>query len=360
MNWDTVWQNFLNWLPDAGIALGKFLLVIILGIIFERVATYLFRKVLYKTKMDTAVISFILSITKVAIKVGIAILALGALNLNVTALTASLGMFGVALSVALKDTLSSIANGLNIIVNKPFKNGDYVDVGNYSGTVSGIKMMSTEIITPDNKSIIIPNNMVNTSAVINYSSQENRRLDIEMEVAYGTDVELVKDAMYETVKANNKVNSDPAVRILLDSYGSSSIVFKARFWVKTEDYWDVYWDVKENMVKAFNKYGIQIPFNQMDVHIDNIVKDETSYPKPKKRPLVTAEKKEEKEDNGDKPKIKKIDKILNERFTKNLRKEETKRQKALNKKIPAKITKDDVEDKLLNLDDVEREIEKEA
>lgn len=327
---NAVGQQIMEWLPGAGIMLGKFLLVVVVGYIVEKIVMYLLRKVLYKTKMDIAVISFVLSLTRIALKVAVVILALGALNLDVTALTASLGMFGVALSVALKDTLSSIANGLNIIVNKPFKNGDFVEIGSYSGTVVGIKIMSTELITPDNKTVVIPNNMVNTSALVNYSTQENRRIDIDMEVAYGTDVELVKDAMYEVVDANKKVKPYPGIQILLDSYGSSAIKFKARFWVNTEDYWDVYWSVKEEMVKGFNKYGIQIPFSQLDVHLNPVVEENTDGTRPPQRPLEPPMPPvvEEAEKISH---LKKLDSILNDKFSKKVEKEEAKREKKLAK-----------------------------
>ncbi len=330
MDWNAFGQKIVEWLPKAGVMLGKFLLVIVVGYLVEKIVMYLLRKVLYKTKMDIAVISFVLSLTKIILKAAVIILALGVLNLDVTALTASLGMFGVALSVALKDTLSSIANGLNIIVNKPFKNGDFVEIGSYSGTVVGIKIMSTELVTPDNKTVVIPNNMVNTSAVVNYSTQDTRRIDIEMEVAYGTDVELVKDAMYEVVDSNKKVRPYPGIQVLLDSYGTSSIRFKARFWVNTEDYWNVYWSVKEEMVKSFRKYGIQIPFNQLDVHVNRVKEERTDDVRPPQRPTEppTPPPAEEHEKT---PHMKKLDSILNERFAKKVEKEGAKRDKKLAK-----------------------------
>lgn len=330
MNWEEVWQNFVNWLPNAGIALGKFLLVVVVGIIVEKVAVYLLRKILYKTKIDTAIISFVLSLTKVLLKVVIVILALGALNLDVTALAASLGVIGVALSVAMKDTLSSVASGINIIVNKPFKSGDFVEIGSYSGTIVGIKMMSTEIITGDNKTIIIPNNMVNTSAVVNYSTMDKRRVEINMEVAYGSEIELVKDAMYEAVKAYDKVLPYPDIMIVVSNYGASSIEFKTRFWVQNADYWDAFWTVQENMVKVFNKYGIEIPFNQLDVHLNTVTEKAVTeeLPKPAPRPTEPTPAPPEEETDPVKIKIKKIDEMIDARFSKNLKKEEIKREKA--------------------------------
>ena len=314
MNWEQIGQEFMEKLPLIGIALGKFLLVVILGVIIEKILMALLKKVLYKTKMDAAVISFVLSLSKIALKIAIIILALGALNLDVTALTASLGMFGVALSVALKDTLSSIASGLNIIVNKPFKNGDFVEIGSYSGVIQGIKIMSTELVTGDNKVIVIPNSVVNNSAVVNYSTQDIRRIDMSMGVAYGTDVDTVKNAMYEVVATNDLVLKDKGIMVVLERYDASSISFKARFWVKNSDYWTVYWAVQEGFVRSFNKYGIEIPFDQVDVHINNLVEDDKEYPKPPAIPEEEPKKEEPVVEEPANP-LNKIDSFFNEKFS---------------------------------------------
>ncbi len=313
MNWEQVGQEFMEKLPQIGIAIGKFLLVVILGVIVEKILMALLKKVLYKTKMDVAVISFVLSLSKIALKIAIIILALGALNLDVTALTASLGMFGVALSVALKDTLSSIASGLNIIVNKPFKNGDFVEIGSYSGVIQGIKIMSTELLTGDNKVIVIPNSVVNTSAIVNYSTQDIRRIDMSMGVAYGTDVDTVKNAMYEVVATNDLVLNDKGIMVVLDKYDASSISFKARFWVKNADYWTAYWSVQEGFVRSFTKYGIEIPFDQLDVHLNNLVADDKEYPKPPAIPKEEPKKEEPVEEEPVNP-LNKFDTFFNEKF----------------------------------------------
>ena len=332
MNWEEVWQKFVESLPGVGIAIGKFLLVVVIGIIVEKILMALLRKVLFKTKMDTAVISFVLSITKVVLKVAIVILALGALNLDVTALTASLGMFGVALSVALKDTLSSVANGINIIVNKPFKNGDFVEIGSYSGVIKGIKIMSTELVTGDNKVVVIPNNMVNTSAIVNYSTQDIRRIDMSMDTAYGSDVETVKNAMYEVLATNDLVLKDKDIMVVLENYGSSAISYKARFWVKNADYWKAFWQIKEDFVHSFNKYGIEIPFDQLDVHINNVDTANTEKierPVPPKQDSFVFEIPEKPVEEP--VPLTKLDTFINEKFAKKIKADEAKRNKAKQK-----------------------------
>ena len=339
MNWEQIGQEFMEKLPLIGIAIGKFLLVVVVGVILEKILMALLRKVLYKTKMDAAVISFVLSLSKIALKIAIIILALGALNLDVTALTASLGMFGVALSVALKDTLSSVASGLNIIVNKPFKNGDFVEIGSYSGVIQGIKMMSTELLTGDNKVIVIPNSVVNNSAVVNYSTQDIRRIDMSMGVAYGTDVDTVKNAMYEVVATNDLVLKDKGIMVVLERYDASSISFKARFWVKNSNYWSAYWAIQEGFVRSFTKYGIEIPFDQVDVHLNNIVAEDKDYPKPPTIPEPEPVKEEPKEEPVENT-LNKIDSFFTEKLKphKSLKSKAKKTTDKADKKVEEKKT----------------------
>ena len=219
-------------------------------------------------KLDVSVASFLGSFINITLKILIVVIAGTIVGFDVTALSAVLATAGVTVGLAFQGSLSNLTGGIMILIFRPFKVGDYIDNHTDSGTVREIGIFYTTLHTPDNKTITIPNGQLSNATVVNYSTQSTRRVDMEFSVAYATDIDKVNKVMRTVVEANGKVLKDPAPFIALLRQDASALVFVVRAWVKSSDYWDVYFYLCENMKKAFDTVGIEIPFNQLDVHFD--------------------------------------------------------------------------------------------
>ena len=177
------------------------------------------------------------------------------------------GSCAVAIGLALQGGLSNIAGGLMILIFKPFKVGDYISSGDLEGVVKSITMFYTTIVTLDNKIIQLPNGNLSNSNIVNYSAKKTRRVDIDISVAYSTNIDKLREVINEVVDNNKLVLQDQAKEIRLKNYGDSALIFTLRVWTKTENYWNLYFDLMESVKRAFNDNNIEIPFNQVDVHM---------------------------------------------------------------------------------------------
>ena len=218
-------------------------------------------------KMDVSLAGFLCSFINIALKVLVVVFAATIVGFDVTALSAVLATAGVTAGLALQGSLSNLTGGLMILFFRPFKVGDYIDTHSDSGTVKEIGIFYTTLATPDNKRITVPNGQLSNATVINYSAEATRRVDMEFTVAYGTDIDKVNKVLLTVAGANDKILTDPAPFAALHRQGDSALVFVLRTWCKNADYWSVYFYLQENMTKAFTAMGIEIPFNQLDVHI---------------------------------------------------------------------------------------------
>lgn len=219
-------------------------------------------------KLDDSVESFLASFINIALKALIVIIAAAIVGIDVTAFSAVLASAGVTVGLALQGSLSNLTGGIMILIFRPFKVGDFIDNHTDSGTVTEIGIFYTTLHTPDNKTITVPNGLLSNATVVNYSTEATRRVDMEFSVAYTSDIDKVNKVMRTVTEANEKVLKDPAPFVSLLRQDASALVFVVRAWVKSEDYWDVYFYLGENMKKAFDTVGIEIPFNQLDVHFD--------------------------------------------------------------------------------------------
>jgi len=180
---------------------------------------------------------------------------------------AIIGAAGLAIGLALQGSLSNFAAGFLIIMFRPFKMGDYVEAGGESGVVTKISIFTTEFNSVDNKKIIIPNAQIMNGTITNYSAEETRRVDLSFGVGYEADIKKVKDILNGLITNHKLVLKDPESFVRLGNLGDSSIDFTVRIWVKTADYWAVYFDLTESAKEAFDKENINIPYPQMDVHM---------------------------------------------------------------------------------------------
>ncbi len=219
-----------------------------------------------KVEYDESLEKFISSLIVVSLKIVLFIVILGNLGIATTSFAAILAAAGLAVGLALQGSLSNFAGGVLILIFKPYKTGDFIEAQGVMGVVKQIEIFTTKLNTPDNKEVIIPNGSLSNGNIINYSTEENRRIDITMGVSYDADIKQTKDLLMKILTDHPKVLKDPEPAILLGELADSSVNFKVRPWVLTEDYWDVYFQIMETCKIELDKAGIEIPYPQMDIH----------------------------------------------------------------------------------------------
>ena len=193
--------------------------------------------------------------------------AISKLGIQTTGLIAILGAAGLAVGLALQGSLSNFAAGVLIIIFRPFKIGDVIDAGGALGVVEEIGILVTEMKSPDNKKIIVPNSGIMSGNITNITAKDTRRCDMTFGVGYGDDLDKTQNILMEMLKADERVLEDPAPMVVVSELGDSSVNFAVRPWVKKEDYWGVFFDMQKAVKQRFDKEGISIPFPQRDVHL---------------------------------------------------------------------------------------------
>lgn len=220
-----------------------------------------------KRGVDAMLASFISSIAYILVVAFIVIAALGQLGVQTTSLVAIIGAAGLAVGLALQNSLSNFASGVLIIALRPFKVGDFIEAAGVAGVVEGIQIFSTQMRTGDNKLIIVPNSGITGGNIINYSAKETRRVDLVFGIGYDDDIKKAKDTLQDIVNADERILKDPEPVIAVSELADSSVNFIVRPWVKSGDYWGVYWDLTEAVKLRFDQEGISIPYPQQDVHM---------------------------------------------------------------------------------------------
>lgn len=259
-----LFEKFMEKLPTIIIAV----VIVTLGYFLSRVARKLVVKTMKARKVDPSVYNFIKRIVSVSINF-IFILSAASMFINVGSLVAAIGAAGVTAGLGLQATVAQFASGIQILLNHPFKTGDFVELNGVSGSVADIRFMNTVIITPDNKRIVIPNSHITTNHIINYSAENKRRVDFSFSISYSDNIEKAKAVIKEVALSNADILKDPLPEVHVNSHEASSINLTARVWCRVDKYWDVYFAMQENVKIALDKNGICIPFNQLDVHIIN-------------------------------------------------------------------------------------------
>lgn len=229
----------------------------------------LLRKVFDRGSIDLGVVNFTMSIIKFALYAVLILMVIDELGIQTTSLITVFGSAALAVGMSLQGSLSNFAGGVLILIFKPFKVGDYIVVGNYEGTVRTIEILYTKLTTVDNKVVMLPNGTLSNSNIINVGAEDFRRLDIEMSIGYSSDIKLAKTLLNTIVNNNPAVIKDRDIKVIVKSLDESCVTLETRVWVKTEDYWDTRFTLLEEYKAEFDKNGIEIPFNQMDVHIIN-------------------------------------------------------------------------------------------
>lgn len=228
------------------------------------------RKTLERKNVDASLSSFLKSLTNIVLNFILIIVVVGILGIETSSFVALFASAGVAIGMALSGTLQNFAGGVMILLFRPFKVGDFIEVMGVSGTVKEIQIFNTLIVTPDNKVIITPNGSLSTSVMTNYSKEDRRRVDFEFGIAYGDDYDKAKSVLMQIINANDKIIKNEEGRepfIALTKLDASSVNIVVRVWVNPADYWAVNFKMNEDVYKEFGKQGLNIPFPQMDVHV---------------------------------------------------------------------------------------------
>ena len=256
-----------EWIVLYGLKAIGAIAIFFLGWFIAKGVRVIIRKMLQKGHVDETLVSFVSSVTYVGVMAFVVIAALGQLGIQTASFIAIIGAAGLAVGLALQGSLANFAAGVLMIIFKPFKVGDYIEGGGVSGAVEEIGIFTTELKSPDNKKIIVPNAKMTSDNIVNYSAKEIRRIDIVAGVSYGDDIDKVKKVLDDIMVKDERILKDPAPTIGVLELADSSVNFAVRPWVKTSDYWNVFFATQESIKKQFDAAGISIPFPQRDVHL---------------------------------------------------------------------------------------------
>lgn len=262
------WNSVVKFLTNEGWDIVLVISIIIIAFIGIKFAAFLVSKILYKSRIDGSAVAFYVAILKVVLWILTVFAIANVLNISTSSLVVGLSSVALAIALALKDSLANLANGILIIYNKPFRRGDHIEIEEYDGIIKNIKLLTTELVTADNRRVVLPNSKVINGVIVNNTAMATRRISLKYTVAYESDMDLVEKVLKEAFESNPLVNNTPAVSVNMSGQGESSVEYTVKCWVDTDDYWTVYNGMNRVVFDKFAESGISIPFNQLDVHID--------------------------------------------------------------------------------------------
>ena len=266
--WETLKAIGTDFVQNTGLAIVRAIAFLILGLIVIKIVRTIARSAAMKSsKLDRSASTFIISIITVVLYVVLVIVLVSSLGFSTAGIIAAFSAVALAIALALKDSLASLANGVIIIFTKPFKKGDYIAIGGLDGLVQDIRLFNTKILTYSNEEIIVPNSEVLGSKLINYSAMPLRRVVFDVPVPYGVDVAEVKAMLLDAVASYKYTVTTPAPSVVLADYGESTLKFSVRAWGLTENYWDLYYDLREIALNTLTEHGIEKPFNRLEVKL---------------------------------------------------------------------------------------------
>lgn len=260
--WDKIWEWGRNFLGNAVLAA----LILLGGWLLAKLASRLTKKAVSKGKADPLAASFFGSLVKTVVLSVAAISAVAQLEVNITSLIAALGAAGLTASFALQGSLSNLVSGIQIIFTKPFQMGDYLAFDGYEGTVKRIAILTTTLMTYDNKEVIVPNSKITGGVVVNFTRSGTRRLDLSYSVSYQTDLALAKEVLSGLVREEERILRHPAPVVAVGELKDSSVTLVLKLWCKQEEYWELYHAMQEKVKLALDQAHVEIPYPQLDVH----------------------------------------------------------------------------------------------
>ena len=266
-NFDIVLQKII----DMALSAGKHILIagvlFVVGRFIVRMLNRVVSKMLQRRHVDAGVQTFLRSLVNIVLNILLVITVIGALGVNTTSFAALLASAGVAIGMALSGNLQNLAGGLIVLLFKPYRVDDFIEVQGVQGKVREIQIFHTILVTVDNKVVYIPNGSTSSAVIVNYSREATRRVEWTIGIDYGEDVERARTAITEVLEADSRVLKEPAPFVAVSTLADSSVNIVVRVWVATENYWDVYHDTYRRIYDTFNGKGINFPFPQQTVHI---------------------------------------------------------------------------------------------
>jgi small conductance mechanosensitive channel len=260
----TLIQRFLiPWSIRLGVALAIF----IIGKWIAGIITRAVQRIMGKAGMDAMLARFLGNILYAVLLVAVIIAAVDQLGVNTTSLLAVFGAAGLAVGLALQNSLSNFSAGVMLIIFRPFKVGDFIEAAGVTGVVEEVQIFNTLLKTPDNREIIVPNGQIYSGTITNFSARDTRRIDLVFGIGYDDDIKKAKQLIEQIMTADDRILKEPAAAVALGELADSSVNINVRPWVKSENYWPVRADLLENVKAAFDANGISIPFPQRDVHM---------------------------------------------------------------------------------------------
>ena len=242
-------------------------IILVVCIVVMKILLKILDRTFRRLEMDRGLHTFVRAAVRVILWLITACLVLGYIGIPMTSFVAVLSVMGLAVTLAIQGTLSNLAGGIQVLASKPFKADDYIDAGSVSGTVAEVGLVYTKLRTVDNKIICIPNGQITSDRIVNYSDQEQRRVDLKFTVSYDDDPAKVIAAIKGVVGAHPKALFTPEPFVRVSAYLDSSVEYSVRVWCATADYWDLYYDLLEQVKAAFDAAGIEIPYNYLNVNV---------------------------------------------------------------------------------------------
>lgn len=270
ITFDKVLETLWNWTKTTGVKILIAIVVLIVSFFIIKVVTNRIKKRMQKNKkVDKTISKTLLRCGNILAKILVIVALVSYLGIDTSGVTALITSLGVCVGLAVNGALSNLAGGFLILITRPFKIDDFIEAEGYSGTVIDIRITDTKIRTPDNKIVYLPNGKLSAAEIVNYSEEATRRVDITFGISYDNDFEKAKSILMDLSNQHAKVLKDLAPSVRMSEQGDSSINLTLKVWVLNGDYWDVKFDLLEAAKKAFDENHIEIPYNQLDVHIKN-------------------------------------------------------------------------------------------
>ncbi len=270
MNFEYYYNKTVDAIMLYGADILIALIVLVVGIIIINKLTKLSSKMMEKSQIDISLNSFLSSLISILLKVLLLISVAGMVGIETTSFIAIVGAAGLAVGLALQGTLANFAGGVLILIFKPYKVGDLIEAQGHLGNVKEIQIFVTTLLTPENKTVIIPNGAISNSDITNYTTEGLIRVDLTMGISYSANIKAAKDALMAIMEKHDKVLKTPAPFVGVVELGDSSVNLAVRPYSNPADYWDVYFDIYEQGKNALDAANIEIPFPQMDVHVNNV------------------------------------------------------------------------------------------
>mgnify|MGYP000764149122 FL=1 len=264
-------KQLLNDLGNWSVSLiGKIVIAVLIWFIGKkiiRVLDKLVKKILDRSTLDKGVVNFVVSVLKFVMYAILIMIVVDKLGFQTTSLLTLFGSAALAIGMSLQGSLSNFAGGILILIFKPFKVGDYIIVGTNEGTVKSIEILYTRLVTIDNKVVMLPNGSLSNSSIVNVGAENTRRIDIQIGIGYSSDIPKAKKLLEQVINSEKGILKDKDILVVVKSLDESCVTLETRAWVNTADYWNVRFNLLERYKNIFDENGIEIPFNQLDVHM---------------------------------------------------------------------------------------------